>query len=208
MKWLLNVVIRFLTRDDPKLIPLAARAGLAVATLASFVVIEVVVVRHLSLLDCLAKLSVVWAVFAVGIRTWTSIASNQDLKRFSNQIVKMGSSTKLSIWDSAAVIAFAHLSFVMSFLISAAAVLVAIHQPGQLKLPLWLALFFIWLAYFPAPAILAYLFNNVGRYVCSRWRARLQRDTSNAEIKRILNLNVAYTITVVGAVFVLLKSLF
>ncbi len=208
MKWLLNVVIRFLTRDDPKLTPLPARAGLALATMASFAVIEVVVVRHLALLDCLAALSVVWGVFAVGILTWTSIASNQDLKRFSNGIVKMGSSTKLSIWESAAVIAFAHLSFMMSFLISAAGFLVAIHHPGQLKLPLWLALVFIWLAYFPAPAILAYLFNKVGRYVCSRWRARLQGDTSNAEIKRILNLNVAYTITVVGAVFVLLKSLF
>jgi hypothetical protein len=163
MKWLLNVVIRFLTRDP-------ARAGLTFATMASFAVIEVVVVRHLSLLDCLAALSVVWGVFAVGIRTWTSIASNQDLERFSNEIVKMGSSTKLSFWESAVVTAFAHLSFVMSFLISAAGVLVAIHHPGQLKLPLWRALVSIWVIYFPAPAILAYLFNKVGRYVCSRWR--------------------------------------
>jgi hypothetical protein len=61
--------------------------------------------------------------------------------------------------------------------------------------------------YFPAPPILAYLFNKVGRCVCSRWGTRLQRDTSNAEIKRILNLNIAYSITVLGGVFVVLKAL-
>jgi hypothetical protein len=208
MKWLLTVVIKFLTRDDPKLTPIPVRAGSALLIMATIAVIDVVVVRHLSLLDCLAALSIVWGVFAVGIRTWASIASNQDLKRLSNEIVKMGSSTKLSIWDIAAVIGFTHLSFVMAFLLSAAGVLIEIHHPSQLKLPLWLALVFILAIYFPCPAILAYLFNKVGRCVCSRWRARLQGDTSNAEIKRILNLNISYSITVLGAVFVLLKSLF
>ena len=136
MKRLWNVVIKFLAWNDPKLTPIPVRAGLALVMMASIAVIYVVVVRHLSLLDCLAALSIVWGAFAVGVRTWASIASNQDLKRLSNEIVKMGSSTKLSLSESASVIAFAHLSFVMSFLISAAGVLVAIHHPGQLKLPL------------------------------------------------------------------------
>jgi hypothetical protein len=141
MKWLLDVVIKFLTRDDPKLLPIPVRAGLALLIMASIAVIEVAARRHLSLLDCLVALSGVWGVFAIGIRTWASIASNEDLKRLSDNIVKMGSSTKLSIWDSAAVIGFAHLSFVMSFLISAAGVLVAIHHPGQLKVPYGTRLF-------------------------------------------------------------------
>jgi hypothetical protein len=208
MKRLLSVLIRFLTKDDPTLTPLPVRAGSAILIVVSLAVVCIVSLRHQSLLDCLVDLGIVWGVFAVGIRTWAGIASNQDLRRLSNGIIKMGSSTRLSLVDTAAVIGLANLSFVMSFLISAAGVLLAIHHPDQLKVPLWFALGFIWLIYFPAPPILAYLINRVGLWLCGRWRARLLEDTSNTEIKRILNLNIAYSITVLGAVFVLLKSLF
>jgi hypothetical protein len=207
MKWLLNVVIKFLTRDDPKLIPIQVRAALALLIIANAAVTEIAVARHLSLLRSLAALSIVWGVFAVGLRIWPSTASNQDLQKISNQIVKMGSSTKLSIWDSASVIAFAHLSFFMAFLLSAVGVLIAKYHPSQLKIPIWLALLEIWMIYFPCPAILVYVRNKMGRCLCSRWRARLQGDTSNAEIKRILNL-MSYAITVVVGVSPVLNLLF
>jgi hypothetical protein len=207
MKWLLDVVIKFLTRDNPKLWPIQVRAGLALLIAANAAIAEIALARRLSLLPSLAALSIPWGVFAVGLRIWPSIASNQDLQRVSNGIVKFGSSTKLSIWDSTSVIAFAHLSFLMAFLFSAAGALVAIHHPSQLKLPLWVALVYIWVIYFPSPAVLLYTGNKMGRCLCSRWRARLQGDASNAEIKRILNL-ISLAITVVVGIPPVLNLLF
>jgi hypothetical protein len=207
MKWLLNVVKKFLAWNNPELTPIPVRTGLALVIIASSVVTVIAVLRHLSILNSLTALSIVWGVFAVGIPIWASIASNQDLQRVSNVIVKIGSSTKLSFAGNTLVITLAHLSFFMAFLLSAASVLIAKYHPSQLKLPIWLALLGIWIIYLPSPAILAYLWNKMALCLCSRWRARLQGDTSNAEIRRILNL-ISYAITVVVGVPAVLNLLF
>jgi len=198
MKWLLDVIIKFLTWDDPKICPIPVRASSALLMIAIGVIIEC----HLSLGHSLAAFSIVLGVLATGIRHWASIASDHDLQRVSNEIAKIGSSTKLSTWDSVSVIAVAHLAFVMAYLLSAAGVLIAKQHPSQLKLPIWLALVGIWMIYFPCPAILDYLGRKMGRSLCSRWRVRLQGDTSNAEIKRILSL-ISFVIVVVAGVLAL-----
>ena len=207
MKWLLDVVIKFLTRDNPKLWPIQIRAGLALLIAANGAIAEIAVVRHLSLLPLLAALSVPWGVFSFFLPIWASTAPNKDLQRLVNGIFKFGTSTKLSLRENAAVIVFAHLSFLMSFLISGLAVLIAIHHPSQLKLPIWLALLEIWVIYFPCPALLVYGCNKMGRCLCSRWRVRLQGDTSNGEIKRILNL-ISIAIALVAGVPSALNFLF
>jgi hypothetical protein len=207
MKWLANAVKKFLNYDDPKLTPFSVRAATALLLEATIVVSYTAFLRHLSLLHWLVALSIVWGVFAALMRYWERFASDQDLRGVSKLIVKIGSTTKLSTWDNISVIALAHLSFIMAFLISAGAVQTAIHYPSQLKLPLWLSLVCIWVIYFPYPPIFAYAVNKMGLCLCSRWAARLQGDTSNAEIKRILN-RMSYALTVVVAVPPLLTVLF
>jgi hypothetical protein len=194
MKWLLDVTMKFLTWDNPKISPIPVRAWAALLIIA----IGAITALHLSLGHSLAAYSIVLGVWAAGIPRWVSIASDQDLQRVSNNIAKLGSSTKLSIGDNVSVIALAHLTFVMAYLLSAAGVLIAKQHPSQLKLPLWLALVGIWMIYFPCFPILMYLGNKLWRCLCSRWCIRLQGDTSNIEVKRILGSINFYMIVVAG----------
>jgi hypothetical protein len=198
MKWLFNVVIKFLTWDDPKITPIPVRASFALLMMA----IGVIIACSHALRPSLAACGIVLGVLATGILHWTRIASDQDLQRIKNEIAKIGSSTKLSIRDSASVIAIAHLSFVMAYLLSVEGVLIAQYHPSQFKLPIWLALVGIWMIYFHCPAILDYLGRKMGRSLCSRWRVRLQEDILNAEIKRILSL-ISFVIVVVAGVLAL-----
>jgi predicted membrane protein len=157
MKWLLSLLKKFLADGDPNLTPKSVRAGSALVIMASYVVTEIAIVRHLSLLHSLAALSIVWGVYAALIRYWERFSSSdQDLQRVKQFIIRKGSTTKLSFATNTSIIALAHLSFVMALLISAGAVQTAIYHPSQLKLPIWLALLVIWIIYFPSAALLAY----------------------------------------------------
>jgi hypothetical protein len=115
----------------------------------------------------------------------------------------VGSGTKMSVGDAAWVIGFAHLGFITAYLYSALAVLIARLHPNQLKLPIWLALIVVWICFGSLP-IGAFFGGKMGRSLCSRWRKRLQRDPSPAEIKRILNL-IAFAITLVAGALQLLN---
>jgi hypothetical protein len=207
MKWLLGVIMKFLTWDDPNISPIPVRASSALLMIAVGAIIECHLSLHLSLGHSLAAFSIVLGVFAAGIQHWVSIASDQDLQRVSNEIANTGSSTKLSLRESVSVIAFAHLAFVMAYLLSAEGVGIAKQHPSQLKLPIWLALAGIWMFYFPCPPTFAYLSTKMGRCLCSRWRTRLQGDTSKTEIKRILGL-ISFYIVVVAGTLALLNVLF
>jgi hypothetical protein len=194
---MMNLIMKLLTWDDPKIAPIPVRASLVVLTMAIGAIIECHLSFGLSIVRSLAALSVVLGVFATGIRHWKDIASDQDLQRVGNEIDKMGSSTKLSIVDIAAVITFAHLSFTMAYLISAAIVLMGKYHPGQMKLPVWLALVLVWMIYFPSAPILSYVSAKTGRCLCSRWRIRIQRDTEKFGVKGILDL-ISFCIVVVA----------
>jgi hypothetical protein len=85
--------------------------------------------------------------------------------------------------DIAAVIGFAHLSFMMAYLISGAVVLMEKSHPGQMKSPVWLDLVVLWTIYFPSAPILSYLSAKMGRCLCSRWRIRIQRDTMTIGVR-------------------------
>jgi hypothetical protein len=111
----------------------------------------------------------------------------------------------LFVEDAAEVIAYAHLGFIMAYLYSAQAVLIAKQNPNQLKLPIGLALVVVWICVGCAP-IGAYLGGKMGRSLCSRWRKRLQGDTSTAEIKRILR-STSFAITLVAGLLQLLNVL-
>jgi hypothetical protein len=199
---LLNVIINFVTWDDPKISPVPVRASLALLAIAISAIAECHLCFGLSFVRCLGALGIVLGVFTAGIRHWQSVASDQDLKRFGNDIFKMGNSTKLSITDIAAVIALAHLSFTMAYLISGAIVLMAKYHPDQMKLPVWLALVVVWIVYFPSAPILSYVSAKTGRCLCSRWRIRLQRDTEKTGVKGILSL-ISFCIAVVAGALAL-----
>ena len=139
----------------------------------------------------------VLGVFGAGVLYWETVAEPQELKSVYNETARMGSSTKLSIVDIAAVITFAHLSFTMAYLISAAIVLMGKYHPGQMKLPVWLALVLVWMIYFPSAPILSYVSAKTGRCLCSRWRIRIQRDTEKFGVKGILDL-ISFCIVVVA----------
>jgi hypothetical protein len=207
MRWLLDVIMKFLAWDDPKLCPIPVRASLALLIIAIGAITECHLCLGLSLGHSLAAFSIVLGVLAAGIQHWVSFASDQDLQRVSNEIANVGRSTKLSIRDNASVIAFAHLAFVMAYLLSAAGVLIAKEHPSQLKLPIWVALFGIWMIYFPCPPILVYVSNKMRRCLCSRWRIRLQGDTLNIEVRRILG-SIRFYVVVVAGVLALLNVLF
>jgi hypothetical protein len=194
MRWLLNVIMKWLRRDDPKITPIPVRASSALLIMAFGVIMEC----NLTLRHSLAACSILLVVFAAGIRYWETVATDQDLQRVGNEIAYIGSCTKLSVGDSVSVIAFAHLGFIMAYLYSAQGVLIAKQNPNQLKLPIGLALIVVWI-YFVCSPIVAYLGSKMGRCLCSRWRKRLQRDTSTAEIKRILRLT-SFAITLVAGV--------
>jgi hypothetical protein len=95
MKWLLNVIVKF-TYDDPKLTPIAVRASACFFIIATIAVFDCYFWFHTPFLRSLAALGAVLVIFAHSIRHWTGIASDQELQRVSNLIVKTGSSTKLS----------------------------------------------------------------------------------------------------------------
>jgi len=204
MKWLLNVIVKFLTYDDPKITPIPVRAAACFLIIATTVIIECQIWLHTPLLRSLAAWGAVLVIFAHSIRHWTGIASDQELQRVSNEIAKIGSSTKLSVWDSTSVIFVAFLTFVIAYLLSAAAVQIAKQHPSQARLPIWLALIGLWMIFFPT---LEYLRRKMPRCLASRWRVRLKGDTSKTEIKRILG-NVSFAITVVAVVLTLPNLLF
>jgi hypothetical protein len=111
----------------------------------------------------------------------------------------------LSVGDIAWVIAFAHIGFILAYLYSAQGVLIAKQNPNQLKLPIGLALIVVWIFYGCSP-VGAYLGGKMARNLCSRWRKRLQGDTSTAEIKRILRLT-SFAMTFVAGVLQLPNAL-
>ena len=203
LKWLRRddpIILKWLRRDDPKLTPIPVRAWSALLLLA----FAVIIACHPTLHPSLAASSILLLVFAAGIRHWlTAVATDQDLQRVGNEIAYVGSGTKMSVGDAAWVIGFAHLGFITAYLYSALAVLIARLHPNQLKLPIWLALIVVWICFGSLP-IGAFFGGKMGRSLCSRWRKRLQRDPSPAEIKRILNL-IAFAITLVAGALQLLN---
>jgi hypothetical protein len=203
MKWLLSVIKKFLTWDDPKIAPIPVRASVCLLILAT----SVIILFHPPLHRALAAFAMVLGCFATGIRRWAGNASDQDLQRVISGIANIGSSTKLSIRDCASVIFLAHLAFVMAFLLSAEGVQIAQQHPSQLKLPIGLALVGLWMIYFPCFPILDYLGRKMVRCLCNRWRVRLQADTSKAEFRRILD-RISFAITVMVVVLALPNVLF
>jgi hypothetical protein len=195
MKRLLNVIMIWLRRDHPKIVPIPVRAWSALLMIAFAIIIG----GHLTVHHSIGASSILLVAFAAGIRYWETVATPQDLKRVSNEIAYVGRSTKLSLGDCAWVIAYAHLGFIMAYLYSAQVVLIAKQNPSQLKLPIELALIVVWICFFCSPPIATYLGGKMQRCLFSRWRERLQGDTSTAEIKRILRLN-SFAITLVAAV--------
>jgi hypothetical protein len=191
---LLNVIMKWLRRDDPKITPIPVRAWLALLIMAFGIIMG----GHLTVRHSLGACSILLLVFVAGIRYWETVATPQDLQRVSNEIAYMGRSMKLSFGDCALVIAYAHLGFIMAYLHSAQVVLIAKQNPNQLKLPIELALIAVWICFGCSP-IGAYLGGKMWRYLCCRWRKRLQGDTSTAEIKRILRLT-SFAITLVAGV--------
>jgi hypothetical protein len=162
----------------------------------------VIIACHPTFHPALKASSILLLVFAAGIRHWvTSVATDQDLQRVGNEIA-LGSSTKLSVGDAAWVIGFAHLGFIIAFLYSAQAVLIARLHPNQLKLPIWLSLIVVWIWFCSVP-IGTFFGGKMVRSLFSRWHKRLQRDSSPTEIKRILNL-IACAITLVAGALQLL----
>jgi hypothetical protein len=160
--------------------------------------IGVIVGCNFTLRHSFGVCNILLLVFAAGIRYWETIATDQDLQRVSNEIAYMGRSTKLSVGESAWVIAYAHLGLIMAFLYSAQEVLLVKQNSNQLKLPIGLALIVVWICFVCSP-IGAYLGGKMARCLCSRWRERLQGDTSTDEIKRILRFT-SFAITLVAGV--------
>jgi len=96
LKWLLNIILKWLRWDDPKLSPIAVRVWLALLMLA----FSGIIACNLTLRQQLNVYSIVLAFFAAGIRHWRRIVTDHDLQKVSNEIAYMGSSTTLSVGDS------------------------------------------------------------------------------------------------------------
>jgi hypothetical protein len=83
MERLLNVIMKWLRRDDPKITPIPVRASSALLIMA----FGVIIACHLTLRHSLGACSILLLVFVAGIRYWETVATHQDLQRVSNEIL-------------------------------------------------------------------------------------------------------------------------
>jgi hypothetical protein len=169
-------------RDDPNILSYKARKCVAF----HFLIVGLILMFNVGTLHTLAACGIVFGVFGAGVLWWETVAKDPDLQSVISEIVRIGSSTKLSFVDRGYVAILYQLAIVFFFFFGGLIYLIGTHNPNQLRLSPLLAVVVLFAFYVCAPMGL-YVLIKLTRRWGSRWLKRIRASQDqNAEIKTFL----------------------